>query len=116
VHVIASRCAVIASTPTAFVDVFTGVSGLAIVDDVITDTGRFVPSWGGIRMNLGLFLLSGGLRRLLRCKPRRLEAKLSACCMAAASRKPRISSWAQRASGVDGSDILWRSMAAATMF
>jgi hypothetical protein len=55
--------------PTAFVDVFTGISGLAIVDDAIMDRGRFVPSWCGLGMNRGLFLLSGGLRKLLRCKP-----------------------------------------------
>jgi hypothetical protein len=55
--------------PAAFIDVVTSVSGLAIVDDTITDRGRFVPSWCGLRMNRGLFLLSGGLRRLLRCKP-----------------------------------------------
>jgi hypothetical protein len=53
----------------AFVDVITGVSGLRIVDNAITDRGHFVPSWGGLRMNRDLFLLSGGLRRLLRCKP-----------------------------------------------
>jgi hypothetical protein len=67
--VIASRCTIIASTPAVFVDVVTSFSGLMIVDDAITDRDRFVPSWGGLRMNRGLFLLSGGLRRLLRCKP-----------------------------------------------
>jgi hypothetical protein len=69
VHVVASRCTVIASTPAALIDVITSVSGLAIVDDAITDRGRFVPSWRGLGMNRDLFLLSGGLRRLLRCKP-----------------------------------------------
>jgi hypothetical protein len=69
VHVTASRCTVIASTPAALVDVITGVSGLVIVDDAITDRGCFVPSWCGLEMNRGLFPLSGGLRRLLRCKP-----------------------------------------------
>jgi hypothetical protein len=66
---VASRCTVIASTPAALVDVVTGVSRLVIVDDAITNRGRFFPSWCGIGMNRGLFLLSGGLRRLLRCKP-----------------------------------------------
>jgi hypothetical protein len=47
VHVVALRCTVIASTPATFVDVVTGVSGLAIVNDVITNKGRFVPSWCG---------------------------------------------------------------------
>jgi hypothetical protein len=69
VHVVASTCVVIASSPTAFVDVVTGVSRLAIVDDVFMDRGRLVPLWCGLGMNRGLFLLSGGLRRLLRCKP-----------------------------------------------
>jgi hypothetical protein len=36
---VASRCAVITSTPTTFVDVITGVSGLVIVDDAFTDRG-----------------------------------------------------------------------------
>jgi hypothetical protein len=65
VHVIASICAAIASTPTMFVDVVTGVSGLTIVDNAITNRGCFVPLWGRLGMNRGLFLLSGGLRRLL---------------------------------------------------
>jgi hypothetical protein len=69
VHVVASRCTIIACTPAALVDVIMGVSGLTIVDDAITDRGRFVPSWCGLRMNRCLFLLSGGLHRLLRCKP-----------------------------------------------
>jgi hypothetical protein len=67
--VVASRCTVIASTPATLVDVVTGISGLAIVDDAVTDRGLFVPPWCGLRMNRGLFLLSGGLRRLLRRKP-----------------------------------------------
>jgi hypothetical protein len=65
VHVVASRCAVIASTPAAFVDVITGVSGLVIVDDALMDRGPLVPLWCGLRMNRGLFLLLGGLRMLL---------------------------------------------------
>jgi hypothetical protein len=48
---VASRCAVIASTPVAFVDVVTGVSGLVIVDDAFTDRGRLVPLWCGLGMN-----------------------------------------------------------------
>jgi hypothetical protein len=67
--VVASRCVVITSTPTTFIDVVTGVSGLAIVDDVFTNRGRLVPLWCRLGMNRGLFLLSGGLHRLLRCKP-----------------------------------------------
>jgi hypothetical protein len=69
VHVIASRCAIITSTPAAFVDVITGVLGFAIVDDVFTDRGCLVPLWCRLGMNLGLFLMLGGLHRLLRCKP-----------------------------------------------
>jgi hypothetical protein len=66
-HVVASGCTVITSTPAAFVDVVMGVSRLVIVDDVFTDRGCLVPLWRRLGMNRGLFLLSGGLRRLLRC-------------------------------------------------
>jgi hypothetical protein len=66
---VASRCAIITSTLAVFVDVVTGISGLVIVDDVFTDRGRLVPPWCRLRMNRCLFLRSGGLRRLLRCKP-----------------------------------------------
>jgi hypothetical protein len=62
---VALRCAVITSMPAAFVDVITGVSGLAIVDDVFTDRGRLIPLWCRLGMNRGLFLLSGGPRRML---------------------------------------------------
>jgi hypothetical protein len=55
--------------PAAFIHVVTGVSGLVIVNDAFTDRGRFVLLWCRLEMNRGLFLLSGGLRRLLRCKP-----------------------------------------------
>jgi hypothetical protein len=51
------------------IDDVTGISGLAVVDDAFTDRGCPVPSWGRLGMNRGLFLLSGGLRRLLRCQP-----------------------------------------------
>jgi hypothetical protein len=51
VQVVASKCTVIAFTPAALVDVVTGVSGLAIVDDVFTDRGCLVPLWRGFRMN-----------------------------------------------------------------
>jgi hypothetical protein len=37
--------------PTTLVDVVTGISGLMIVDDAVTDKGRFVPSWCGHGMN-----------------------------------------------------------------
>jgi hypothetical protein len=67
-HVVASRYTVIASTSVVLIDVITGVSRIAIVDDAITDRGCFVPSCSRLRMNRGLFLLLGGLRRLLRCK------------------------------------------------
>jgi hypothetical protein len=33
------------------VDVVTGISGLAIVNDAVTDRGRFVPLWCGLGMN-----------------------------------------------------------------
>jgi hypothetical protein len=69
VLVVASRCTVTASTLAAFVDVVTGVSGLVVVDDALMDRGCLVPLRCGLGMNRGLFLLSGGLRRLLRGKP-----------------------------------------------
>jgi hypothetical protein len=48
-----------------FIDVVTGISGLSIVDDAFTNKGCLVPTWGRLKMNRGLFLLSGGLCRLL---------------------------------------------------
>jgi hypothetical protein len=39
-----------------------------VIDDAFTDRGRLVPL-GVLGINQGLFLLSGGLRRLLRGKP-----------------------------------------------
>jgi hypothetical protein len=63
--VVSSRCAVTASTLAAFVDVVAGVSGHVVVDDAFVDRGCLVPLWCGLRMNRDLFLLSGGLRRLL---------------------------------------------------
>jgi hypothetical protein len=48
---VASRCTVIASTPAMLVDVIMGISGLAIVDDAVTDRGRFVPPWRRLGMN-----------------------------------------------------------------
>jgi hypothetical protein len=49
-------------------DVVTGISRLTVVDNAFTDRDRLVPL-GVLRMNRGLFLLMGGLRRLLRGKP-----------------------------------------------
>jgi hypothetical protein len=69
VHGVASGCTVIAFTPVAFIDVITGISGLAIVDNAFMDRGCLVPLWRSLGMNQGLFLLSGGLRGLLRCNP-----------------------------------------------
>jgi hypothetical protein len=106
---VASRCTVIASSLAAFVDVVTGISGLAIVDDMFTDRGHLVRSWCRLGMN-------GGLCRLLDASLWHLEVELSACCMAVVSMRPRISSQAQQASNVDGSGILRRSMAATTTF
>jgi hypothetical protein len=40
---VSSRCAITASTLAAFVDVITGISGLTVVDDVLTDRGCLVP-------------------------------------------------------------------------
>jgi hypothetical protein len=58
--VVASSCTVTTFAPTALVDVVTGISGLTVVDNAFTDRGCPVPSWGRLRMNRGLFLLSGG--------------------------------------------------------
>jgi hypothetical protein len=69
VLVVASRCAITAFAPAGFVDVVTGVSGLTVVDDALTDRCCLVPLRCELRMNRGLFLLLGGLRRLLRGKP-----------------------------------------------
>jgi hypothetical protein len=41
---VASRCTVTTSAPAAFVDVVTGVTGLAVVDDTFTDIGCLIPS------------------------------------------------------------------------
>jgi hypothetical protein len=69
VLVVASSCTITTFVFTALVDVITGISRFAIVDDAFTDRGHLVPPGGGLGMNRGLFLLSGGLRRLLRGKP-----------------------------------------------
>jgi hypothetical protein len=51
------------------VDVVTGVSRLAVVNDALIDRGCLIPLRCGLRMNRALFLVSRGLRRLLRGKP-----------------------------------------------
>jgi hypothetical protein len=45
-----------------------GISRFMVVDDALMDRGRLVPL-GVLRINGGLFLLSGGLDRLLRGRP-----------------------------------------------
>jgi hypothetical protein len=54
--------------PLALDDVVMGISRFMVVDDAFTDRDRLVPL-GTLRMNRGLSLLTGGLRRLLRGKP-----------------------------------------------
>jgi hypothetical protein len=49
--VVASRCTVTASAPATLVDVITGVLGLVIVDDALTDRGFPVPLRCGLGMN-----------------------------------------------------------------
>jgi hypothetical protein len=66
---VTSSCTITTFAPTALVDVVTGISGLAVIDDAFTDRGCPVPSWGRLGMNRCLFLLSRGLRRLLWCQP-----------------------------------------------
>jgi hypothetical protein len=68
VLVVASSRTVTVFAPPVLDDVVTGISRFTVVDDAFTDRGRLVPL-GVLRMNRGLSLLSGGLRRLLRGKP-----------------------------------------------
>jgi hypothetical protein len=63
--VVASRRTITASTLAAFVDVIAGVTGLTVVNDAFAYRGCLVPLWRGLRLNQGLFLLPGGLHRLL---------------------------------------------------
>jgi hypothetical protein len=65
VVVVASSCTVTTLAFTTLVDVVTGISRFAVVDDAFTDRDRLVPPGGGLGMNRGLFLLLGGLYRLL---------------------------------------------------
>jgi hypothetical protein len=65
VLVVASSGTVTTLVPTALVDVVTGISRFAVIDDAFTDRDRLVPLGDGLKMNRGLSLLSGGLRRLL---------------------------------------------------
>jgi hypothetical protein len=69
VLVVASSCTITTLALTALVDVVTSISGFAVVDDAFTDRGCLVPPGGRLGMNQALFLLSGGLRKLLRGKP-----------------------------------------------
>jgi hypothetical protein len=50
--------------PSVLDDVVTGISRFMVVDDAFTNKGHLVPL-GVLRMNRGLSLLLGGLRRLL---------------------------------------------------
>jgi hypothetical protein len=99
--VVASSYTITTLAPSALGDVGTGVSRFMVVDDVFKDRGRLVLL-GVLGMNRGLSPVG--------------RAPQAACCMAAVSRSPRISSWARRALGFDGSGMLRRSMAAASMF
>jgi hypothetical protein len=51
VLVVASSCTVTTLALTVLVDVVTGISGFAVVDDAFTDRGRLVPLGGGLEMN-----------------------------------------------------------------
>jgi hypothetical protein len=66
---VASSCTVTTLAPPVLVDVVTGISRFTVIDDALTDRGHLVPLGGVLGMNRGLFLLLGGLRRLLRGKP-----------------------------------------------
>jgi hypothetical protein len=69
VLVVASSCTVTTLALTGLIDVVTGISGFTVVDDAFTDRGCIVPPGGRLGMNRALFLLSGGLHRLLQGKP-----------------------------------------------
>jgi hypothetical protein len=94
VLVVASSSTVTVFAPPALDDVVTGISRFTVVDDAFMDRGRLVPL-GVLGMNRGLSLsYREGSAGCSEASPRRLEAELSVCCMAAVSRSPRISSWA----------------------
>jgi hypothetical protein len=57
---VASSCTVTTLALTTLVDVVTGISGFAVVDDAFTDRGRLVPPRDGLGMNRGLFSPVGG--------------------------------------------------------
>jgi hypothetical protein len=69
VLVVASSYTVTTLTPSALVDVVTGISRFMVVDDAFTDKRCLVSLGGGLEMDRGLSFLSGGLRRLLQGKP-----------------------------------------------
>jgi hypothetical protein len=68
VHVVTSSHTVTVFARAAFDDVATCVSEFMIIGDVLKDRGRPV-SLDVLGMNRGLFLLSGGLSRLLQGRP-----------------------------------------------
>jgi hypothetical protein len=61
---VASSCTVTMFAPPTLDDVVTGISRFTVIDDAFTNRGSLVPL-GVLRMNRGLSLLTGGLRRLL---------------------------------------------------
>jgi hypothetical protein len=65
VLVVASSYTVTTLALTVLVDVVTGISGFTVVNDAFTDRGYLVPLGGRLGTNRALFLLSGGLCRLL---------------------------------------------------
>jgi hypothetical protein len=68
VLVVTSCCTITTFAPAALVDVVTGISGLAVVNDTFTDRGSLVSLRCRLGMDRGLPFLLGGLRRLLRGK------------------------------------------------
>jgi hypothetical protein len=59
-----SSCTVTTFVPAALVDVVTGISGLAVVDDAFTDRGSLVSLRCRLGMDRGLPFLPGGFRML----------------------------------------------------
>jgi hypothetical protein len=107
VLVVASSCTVTTLTPSALIDVVTGISRFVVVDDAFMDRGRLVPLGGKLGMDRALSFLSGGLRRLLRGKPASPLGRTLGLLHGGGL---------EESSGFDGLGMLRRSMATTTTF
>jgi hypothetical protein len=92
VHAITSSYTVTVFARAALDDVAMGVLRFVVVGDMLRGRSRPVPS-SRFRMNRGLSLsYREGSASRSEAGSRRLEAELSACCIAAVSRSSQISS------------------------